>query len=225
MSSKKMENVLFDLHIAEAEISTNPVLYASKANKDKIFQAVFDKYHVRRSDFDTSLVWYNANIAEYMKINQKLDKRYKTLSDTLAARIKTQQENFNPISGKQNLWKGPHSVLLCSYSRYNDIFRMSVETESIHHLEKVSSCEIGFLVLGLSSASRLRLVYSVQYADKVISGNQIVMMNGFFSCPVFFTEKKPERINCQLFIDSSFGLPLNRSLTLSKIGIYLPLKH
>jgi hypothetical protein len=83
-----MENVLFDLYIAETEIKENyPVFHSDSIRKQQLFHSVFEKHRISKQKFDTSLVWYNANMERYLKINAKLNARYTLLIENLQAEV------------------------------------------------------------------------------------------------------------------------------------------
>ena len=84
LPEKKMEDILFDLYIAETEIKENTILY-NDSLKRELLQSVFKKHKISEQKFDTSLVWYNAHLEKYMKINDKLTERYTVLINTLQA--------------------------------------------------------------------------------------------------------------------------------------------
>lgn len=95
LSEKKMENVLFDLYIAQTEISENTTsLYADSASKRKLLQSVLKKHRITQEKLDTSLVWYNAHIERYMNINKQLTERYNLLIDKLQAEIERRERRF-----------------------------------------------------------------------------------------------------------------------------------
>jgi uncharacterized protein YcfL len=89
LSDKKMENVLFDLYLAEAGVTENAALfYNDSVKKQEFLQSVFKKHHTTQAKFDTSLVWYNAHMQRYMKINTQLTDRY----DRLIRQLETEAE-------------------------------------------------------------------------------------------------------------------------------------
>ncbi|MDR2804119.1 MAG: DUF4296 domain-containing protein [Dysgonamonadaceae bacterium] len=93
LSDKKMENVLFDLYLAETEINENSaIFYNDSAKKQELLQSVFQKHKISQAKFDTSLVWYNAHIQRYMKINTQLAERYDRQIDQLEAELKRQEK-------------------------------------------------------------------------------------------------------------------------------------
>jgi len=77
LSDKKMEHVLFDLYIVEAGMNENSgIFYNDSAKKQELLQSVFKKHKTSQTQFDTSLVWYNANLKRYLKINTQVTERY-----------------------------------------------------------------------------------------------------------------------------------------------------
>jgi hypothetical protein len=84
LSDKKMENVLFDLYIAEAEINDNyPAFSNDSLRKRELLNSVLKKHKINQETLDTSLVWYSAHLEKYLKLNEKLEKRYTEILDTL----------------------------------------------------------------------------------------------------------------------------------------------
>ncbi|MDR0540760.1 MAG: DUF4296 domain-containing protein [Dysgonamonadaceae bacterium] len=93
LSDKKMENVLFDLYIAETEINENSTVFRTDSAKmQNLLQSVFKKHKISQAKFDTSLVWYNAHVDRYMKINTQLTERYGLLIEKLQAEIDRQRK-------------------------------------------------------------------------------------------------------------------------------------
>ena len=88
LSDRKMENVLFDLYIAEAEIIENSRIFSNDSTKKQdLLQSVFKKHKISQAQLDTSLVWYNANLKRYLKINTQVSERYGSRIDQLQAEI------------------------------------------------------------------------------------------------------------------------------------------
>jgi hypothetical protein len=91
LSDKKMENILFDLYLAEVEVQENALVFNNdSAKKQHLLQSVFNKHKVSRAKFDTSLVWYNAHINRYLEINELVAARCGQLIGELEAEIKQQ---------------------------------------------------------------------------------------------------------------------------------------
>jgi hypothetical protein len=100
LSDRKMENVLFDLYLAQTAVSENPNIFLNDSvRKQDLLQSVFQKHKISQATFDTSLVWYNAHIDDYLKLNARLAERYEgrirglqTAIDREARRLRSDQD-------------------------------------------------------------------------------------------------------------------------------------
>ena len=75
IDSKKMEDLLIDIHKSEAFMESDYPYYAKDNRKDSIRNAILAKHGVTRAEFDTSLVWYGMNIEKYIEIYKKVIER------------------------------------------------------------------------------------------------------------------------------------------------------
>ena len=94
LSDRRMEDVLYDLNLVENAINDNYAVFSGdSARRQQLLDYVFQKHKITEQTFDTSLVWYNAHLDKYMKINENVDKRYaKVLADLLAEDAKIKRE-------------------------------------------------------------------------------------------------------------------------------------
>jgi len=118
LSDRKMANVLYDLYIAEVGIQENAAVFRNDTVKKQDFlRSVFKKHKVSQAQFDTSLVWYNANLDRYLKVNSQVTERYDRLIDKLqigiqrAERLRGNNIRFNSLNLKDfvtpqlSLWR------------------------------------------------------------------------------------------------------------------------
>ena len=68
ISEKKMRKVLYDMQMAEAMVSVEFEQYRTTDAKQKLYDAVFDKYGITQAQYDSSLIWYGENMDLYMSI-------------------------------------------------------------------------------------------------------------------------------------------------------------
>ena len=102
VSDKKMENVLFDLYIAETEMNENSrIFYNDSAKKQDLLQSVFQKHKISQAKFDTSLVWYNTKLKRYLKINTQVSERYGLWIDELRTEHKRIKRIKELIAGNK----------------------------------------------------------------------------------------------------------------------------
>lgn len=77
----KMENLLYDYHLAKAMGDNLP--YNENYKKALYLDAVFNKYGTTEAVFDSSLVWYTRNTEILSKIYERVSKRLKSQQDEI----------------------------------------------------------------------------------------------------------------------------------------------
>ena len=75
----KMENLLYDYHIAKA--MGEEVTYNESYKRVLYIESVFKKYGITQADFDSSMVWYARNPETLTKIYEKVNLRLKAERD------------------------------------------------------------------------------------------------------------------------------------------------
>lgn len=71
----KMENVLYDFHIAKA--MGEEVAYNESYKRVLYVESVYKKHGITKTDFDTSMVWFARHPGELTKIYEKVNLRLK----------------------------------------------------------------------------------------------------------------------------------------------------
>ena len=79
----KMENVLYDYHIAKAMGEEVP--YNESYKRVLYIESVFKKYGITQADFDSSMVWFARNPEVLTKIYEKVNVRLKAERDGINA--------------------------------------------------------------------------------------------------------------------------------------------
>ena len=82
MPKDKMEDVLYDYHLAQGMINDMNTT-DRKNNSQKYINSVFKKHGITQAEFDTSLVWYNKNTDKLHDIYKNLKKRFDDLNKEL----------------------------------------------------------------------------------------------------------------------------------------------
>ena len=75
----KMENVLYDFHIAKAMGEEIP--YNESYKRVLYIESVYKKYGITQADFDTSMVWYARHPDALTKVYEKVNQRLKAERD------------------------------------------------------------------------------------------------------------------------------------------------
>ena len=92
----KMENVLYDFHIAKAMGEEIP--YNESYKRVLYIESVYKKYGITQADFDTSMVWYarhpDALTKVYEKVNQRLKAERDGINHLIALRDNKPKESL-----------------------------------------------------------------------------------------------------------------------------------
>lgn len=72
---KKMENVMYDMYVAEAIIDHDYQDFNVPERKEALINQVLDKHKITEARWDTSLSWYSDNIDQYLQINDSVKVR------------------------------------------------------------------------------------------------------------------------------------------------------
>ena len=78
LDSAKMENLLYDIHVAEATMNIKKVP-STKEIRRSYYDYIFEKHHTTREQFEKSLKWYAANPKKLESIYQNVKNRIEKL--------------------------------------------------------------------------------------------------------------------------------------------------
>lgn len=114
IDSDKMEDLLIDIHKAEAYMESNKYIAHNKAAQDSIKNKIYAKHNVTKAEFDSSMIWYGANLKEYIEIYDNVINRLQSEDNKLLAMISDQPDMYTGLtrSGDTvNIWnKTPHYI-------------------------------------------------------------------------------------------------------------------
>lgn len=81
VSKGKMEDVLYDYHIAQGVIGN--ISYEERGQANKYINAVFEKNGITEAEFDSSMVYYNRHAEDLKDIYKNLNERFEDDANTL----------------------------------------------------------------------------------------------------------------------------------------------
>ena len=95
LSSRKMKDVMIDLHKMDGMIEAAHMEYGYDEAKALYYAQVLEKHGITQAQFDSSLVWYTANPALFDKIYPKV---VEALKNDIAAyeQLHADELNLNP---------------------------------------------------------------------------------------------------------------------------------
>ena len=168
----KMENVLYDYHLAQVLTSE-----MSSASYEKKLHAsyVFKKHGITKEQFDSSLVWYTRYPKQMVRIYSNLEKR-------ITAEIEATSDGYNVIAGMVaseemmadtvDLWNKRSVSLLSSSALTNRVeFNYKADTTFVRGDSLVFSFTARFLPDADSVVQGAHVALVVQYGDKSSRSN------------------------------------------------------
>ena len=135
LSSRQMQNVLYDLHRADAILRQYDLELGPDEVLAKYYEVVLEKHGITQAQFDSSLVWYTDHPSRFDKIYPKIEKHckdeYTEIMKTLEveASIEEQVRNLPPFEDviqrdlyglPTDLWQEPKLAVEVPYCDKND---------------------------------------------------------------------------------------------------------
>lgn len=176
----KMENILYDYHIAKAMGDNLP--YNENYKKILYIEYVFKKHRITEAEFDTSLVWYTRNAGVLHKIYENLDERFKKQLDeinTLVA-IRDNKPKISQPGDSIDVWIWERINYLSGSPLTNKIsFVLPSDTNFDARDTLLWRANYYFLVAEPDSTEAAIMAMQIQYFnDSIINSYKKIMKSG-----------------------------------------------
>ena len=202
-----MENVLYDLYMAETEIRQNlSVFNRDTLLKEQLLESVFKKNKTSKAEFDTSLVWYVGNLDKYNKINERLIARY----DTQIALLQKQQEEITrqqteTVTDTTFIYS-PETIILHPAYR-NNIFSFIIDDRV--QLNTLKRYYIEFQTIGVNTSQSPIFTLSVQCSDTTYVYRDTIKQDIFYEKDHYFPQKtRIQKVYGSIYIPEEIKKPL-----------------
>lgn len=177
VSKSKMEQVLYDYHLAQALVSTLSEEERYKA--EMYIESVYEKNGITREEFDSSMVYYNRHADELKDIYNNLHDRFAVINEKLQLQTgNNEMMTFSENGDTTNIWGGKKLIVLHNKEILNkEIFTIKADT-SFHKGDRFILKANARLVNTekRSRNYRLTMCLTVNYSDgKTISEYQHIM--------------------------------------------------
>ena len=107
LSSKKMENILYDLHKAEAIIEVENLAVKQDSSINKFYEVLLEKHGISQAQFDSSIVWYTNNPQRFNKIYPRVIKRLEADLEKLRKQdIEPEKMKLRPVEDEKMIRRG-----------------------------------------------------------------------------------------------------------------------
>ena len=209
MPRKKMENVMYDMYIAESIIDHDYKNFDLPEKKEALINQVFDKHNISEARWDTSLSWYSDNIDQYLQINDSVKSRLERNQKV------AQQLNMQHIALQRRFEKKPDNYipdnihiagLGCERG-----FKFKLDsTELAERYLDNDTIFFRFKVLGLSpnNSYSLKSMLTIEYADTTIHQMTKLEENKSYKFPLLRHIEQDTIVSLNAFVKLSGKLPL-----------------
>ena len=177
ISKSRMEQILYDYHIAQGII--NNLSYEEKYKAEMYINAVYEKNGITEEEYDSSMAWYNRHATELMDIYENLQNRFNEANE----KIQLQTGNnemlaiYSNFGDTANIWNGKQVIILRNKNLINkESFTIKADT-SIYKGDKFILRSNAILINNDKHSKEFRLTccLAIRYKDgKVISNVQSI---------------------------------------------------
>ncbi len=190
LSEKKMQDVIIDMHLAEAMIASDYKTYNNDSIKKVLFQSVFAKHKITQAEYDSALVWYARNLDIYLKIYDKakivIENQIKDLGDVQATAAPSSNQD------SINIWPRRSSMELNPKALFNGVaFDVSPELFYSSGSIFVLGMKVWGLKKGMKHYPEVRL--SANHGDTIVSTNYTIKKDGYQEIKLNTLPTKPVR--------------------------------
>lgn len=191
LSKGKMEDVLYDYHLARSMAENLP---PDQMYKQRYFvQGVFDKYGISEADFDSSMVWYCRHTEDMSDIYKKVQDRLKSNINKMNKLITESQRNpVGAASGDSlNIWTFAKNTRLTGDDMHNKIV-FSISPDSTFHPRDAFEWNVNFISTGMMNGGAtmsLSICYQndstvTQIAQLMGAGNRSLRVQNNLPIPI-----------------------------------------
>ena len=191
LSPKKMEQFLYDYHLAQAISQELPK--EDKYTTNAYIDWAYKKNGITKDQFEASLVWYTRYPKEFTKIykhlSNRIDDEYKAVSHSLS---QIEKKSFNIQSGDSvDLWYLDRTALL-NTSVYMDRLTYKINKDTTFHKGDTLCLNLSGTFVSPDSVvpAYAYISLSAYYGDSVSTADTILYGNGKVGLSVSLDNEK-----------------------------------
>ncbi len=182
MPRKKMENVMYDMYIAESIIDHDYQNFNRPERKEALIKQVLKKHNISEARWDTSLSWYSDNIDQYLQIN-----------DSVKARLQREQKVAMQLSMREAALRNefkvkdpnyiPRNVHIAGIGCDRGFKFMLDSTQLADKFAEKDTLFFSFKVIGVSpqQSYSLKSMLAIEYGDTTIYQTSAIEENKQYS--------------------------------------------
>ncbi len=176
LSSNRMEDVLYDYHLAMG-LSGND--FNRSYEKEAFRKFVLSKHGITEADFDSSMVWYTRHSEQLAAIYENLAQRFGKEHERIDMLVEGQKEDTRFASGDTvDIWKKKRLYRLAEAPLTNQLI-VQVKPDTTFHPKDAFLWEMDYRFLSPGKAVMgLNVVYD---NDSVVGQTQTITRSGHYA--------------------------------------------
>lgn len=209
LTRKRMENVMYDMYIAEAIIDNDYQKFSSPENKEALINQVLEKHKISEARWDTSLSWYSDKIDLYLQINDsvksRLQRNQKTIDILISERDSKEQHKEEMKSAD---YIPPHFRIAGLGCNRGFKFKLDSMQLADRFIDE-DSIRFSFKTLGIypKDTYSLKAMLRAEYSDTIIYEDQELEENRLYCFNVSKQIEQDTIVSLDGFINLSGKLP------------------
>lgn len=193
LSPRVMERVLYDYHMAQSMAMALP--RDRRYERELFYQYVFDKNHITKEEFETSIRWYTRYPKDfhqiYVNVRAKAESERKKAASVLE---KINKVSFSVFSGDSvDLWYLPHTQIFAS-NPYSQTMRFAIQHDTTFYSGDSLYWNMNPLFISVNDSIRTAqsayLSFNINYRDSITAFDTLVTLNDSLSFPFVLSKKQ-----------------------------------
>lgn len=160
MPRDKMEDVLYDIQLAQATFQNGSFDIQTNEQKEAVYNSIFEKHGITKEILDSSLVWYADRMELLMKI-----------TDGVTARLEEKEKYYSELKQEEAQQQGIKQTDFPLYyilTPSNPVYAFDFDSAKIEEMNIPKVNTFSFGVLGVSPNIQLMASVAIEYSDTVV---------------------------------------------------------
>lgn len=168
-----MEQVMFDVYVAEATMETDYHNFDTPEKKEAYINQIFKSNNITQAVWDTSLSWYSDRIDLYLQINDSVKSRLKRVQTGIESELS--QQNMLKIQSDEVFYSASYIPPVYQFNmpgndRGGFRFRLDSKTLETDFEFEENRMDFSFAVIGIphSFSLDMKSLITLEYGDTTI---------------------------------------------------------
>lgn len=185
LNRKKMEQLMYDIYVAESIIENDYATFDTPEKKEALINEVFRKHGITPSQWDTSLSWYSDHVDIYLKMNDSVKSRLKREQLRIEQLISQEYSREQELNRRNRSRAYIPTSYVFGLTENGSGFSFQLSKSEIDQYDS-ANLDFHFETIGIP-AKKLHDIQSMlilEYKDTVIYRSASVSSNAHYSLPI-----------------------------------------